>query len=254
MTTELPELRIIDAETWEAAQGRRAAAGCVHLTHRRRPKRLLSGLLRCGLCGGNYIVRTRDYVACSRRMNTGTCHNNREVAMSEIEERVIAALRQHLLSPETVEIAVEAYRAERERLAREQAKTWAESDRELSETKKRIAHIVAAIETGADPGALLKRLGELESRRSAIEAQMQLIDTRKVVSLHPQAATRYRQMVAEIHEALTRGAAASAEAVTLVRQLVGEIRIIPRATGSRWHSKSQGILLRSWCERAPHPR
>ena len=118
MTTELPELRIIDAETWEAAQGRRAVAGCVHLTHRRRPKRLLSGLLRCGLCGGNYIVRTRNYVACSRRMNTGTCHNNREVAMSEIEERVLAALRQHLLSPETVEVAVEAYRAERERLAR----------------------------------------------------------------------------------------------------------------------------------------
>ena len=164
MTTELPELRIIDAETWEAAQGRRTVAGCVHLTHRRRPKRLLSGLLTCGLCGGKYIVRTRDYVACSGRMNTGTCDNSREVAMSEIEERVLAAIRQHLLSPETVEIAVEAYRAERERLAREQAKTWAESGRELSETKKRIAHIVAAIETGADPGALLKRLGELRNR------------------------------------------------------------------------------------------
>ena len=38
-------------------------------------------------------------------------------------------------------------------------------------------------------------------------------------------------MVAEIHEALTRGAAASAEAVTLVRQLVGEIRIITLGNG-----------------------
>ena len=229
MTTELPELRIIDAETWEAAQGRRAGASCLHLTHRRRPKRLLSGLLRCGMCGGNYIVRTRNYVACSRRMNTGTCDNNREVAMPEIEERVLAALRRHLLSPEMVEIAVESYRAERERLAREQAKTRAESDRELSETKKRIAHVVAAIETGADPGPLLTRLGELELRRRVIEAQMQLFDTRKVVSLHPQAATRYREMVAEIHEAFTRGDAASAEAVTLVRQLIGEIRILPAA-------------------------
>ena len=100
MTTELPELRIIDAETWEAAQGRRTVAGCVHLTHRRRPKRLLSGLLTCGLCGGKYIVRTATDVACSGRMNTGTCDDSREVAMSEIEERVLAAIRQHLLSPE----------------------------------------------------------------------------------------------------------------------------------------------------------
>lgn len=38
-------------------------------------------------------------------------------------------------------------------------------------------------------------------------------------------------MVAEIHEALTRGAAASAEAATLVRQLVGEIRTIPLGNG-----------------------
>ena len=58
---------------------------------------------------------------------------------------------------------------------------------------------------------------------------MQLFDKRKVVSLHPQAATRYREMVAEIPEALTRGDAASAEAVTLVRQLIGEIRILPAA-------------------------
>jgi hypothetical protein len=53
----------------------------------------------------------------------------------------LAALSHHLLWPETVEIAVEANRAERERLAREQAKTRAQSDRELSETKKRIVHI-----------------------------------------------------------------------------------------------------------------
>ena len=43
MTTELPELRIIDAETWEAAQGRRAGASCLHLTHRRRPKQATLG-------------------------------------------------------------------------------------------------------------------------------------------------------------------------------------------------------------------
>jgi hypothetical protein len=151
--------------------------------------------------------------------------------MSEIEERVLSALRQHLLSPEIVEIAVEAYRTEREKLAREHAKSRAEFDRELSDTKGRIAHIVAAIETGVDPGPLLIRLRELESHRCMIEATKQTIDALKVVSLHPQAATRYLQIVSEIHEALTRGDAANAEAVALVRQLIGEIRIRPGRKG-----------------------
>lgn len=230
MTADLPELRIVDAETWETAQTRRADAGGAHLTHRRRPKRVLSGLLRCGICGGSYIVRTRGYVGCSRRMNTGTCDNNRDVAMSEIETRVIAALRQHLLSPEAVALAVETYRAERQKLAREHARTRAQSERELADIKRRIAHVVAAIETGADPGPLVARLSELEAQRRQTEARLPDAG-RSVVSLHPQAAQRYRQKVAEIHEALAKGDAASVEAVTLVRELIGEIRIIPRAKG-----------------------
>ena len=84
LMAEVPELRIIDAETWEAAQNRRALSGSTPLKQRRRPEKLLSGLLRCGECGGSYIVRSRDYVACSHRMNNGTCSNKREVTMSEI--------------------------------------------------------------------------------------------------------------------------------------------------------------------------
>jgi site-specific DNA recombinase len=51
------------------------------------------------------------------------------------------------------------------------------------------------------------------------------------VSLHPQAAARYRQKVAEIHDALSRGDAASVEAVALVREMIVEIRVIPRGKG-----------------------
>ena len=51
---------------------------------------------------------------------------------------------------------------------------------------------------------------------------------RDIVSLHPQAAARYRAKVAELHDALAHGDAASVEAVSMVRELVGEIRNIPR--------------------------
>jgi len=147
ITAEVPGLRIIDAETWEAVQSRREPTSGGPLTQKRRPKRLLSGLLRCGKCGGSYIVRTRDFVGCSHHSNNGTCTNNRQVAMVEIERRVLAALQQHLLAPEVVKAAVEEYRRERERLAREQAKTRSQSERELGEINRKIARIIDIIES-----------------------------------------------------------------------------------------------------------
>jgi site-specific DNA recombinase len=60
---------------------------------------------------------------------------------------------------------------------------------------------------------------------------MALVPGKEIVSLHPQAAQRYKQKVAEIHDALSRGDAASAEAVGLVRDLITEIRVMPRGKG-----------------------
>jgi len=57
MTAEIPELAIIDRELWEAAQARRRA----RLWQRRGPKGLLSGLLKCGVCGASYIIVTKDH-------------------------------------------------------------------------------------------------------------------------------------------------------------------------------------------------
>lgn len=177
------------------------------------------------------IVRTRDYTGCSRRMNTGMCDNTREVAMSEVEGRVLEALREHLLSPEAVAIAVEAYRQERQRLAHEAAKDRSQTERAMNEVERRIKRIVDAIETGNDPGPLMARLSELEIERRALERKLPLSETRDVIALHPQAANRYRDKVAAIHDALARGDAAGVEAVALVRELVGEIRVIPTAKG-----------------------
>ena len=98
MTAEIPELAIIDRKTWVAAQAFRRGKTAAPLWQRRGPKRLLSGLLKCGGCGASYIIVTKDHVACSAYRNKRTCENKRTIRMEEIEQRVLTALKRQLLS------------------------------------------------------------------------------------------------------------------------------------------------------------
>jgi hypothetical protein len=82
------------------------------LHHRRRPKRLLSGLLRCACCGGTFTVVKDDRMRCSTLQNSRGCNNTRTVRAGEVEQRVLIALRKYLLAPEVVAAAIEAYRTE----------------------------------------------------------------------------------------------------------------------------------------------
>src|SRR5262245_34303503 len=122
MTAEVPELAIIDPETWGAVQARRRATNAFPLWQRRGPKRLLSGLLKCGVCGASYIIVTKDHVACSAYRNKRTCQNRRTIRMEEIEQRVLTALKRHLLTPDAVTAAVETYRTERHQLSQARAR------------------------------------------------------------------------------------------------------------------------------------
>jgi site-specific DNA recombinase len=60
MITDSPELAIVSRETWEAAQARHRVVKRGAQVNGRKRVRLLSGLLRCGVCGSSMsIVSTR---------------------------------------------------------------------------------------------------------------------------------------------------------------------------------------------------
>ncbi len=56
---EVPELRIIEDATWEAAHGLRQRYSSQAGNKRQTRKRLLSGLIRCGGCGGAMTIVIR---------------------------------------------------------------------------------------------------------------------------------------------------------------------------------------------------
>ena len=76
-------LRIIDQETWDAAQAIKRGRSNVGATAARKPLRPLSGLLRCGYCGAGMTALGAQRpgkphrVQCAGFRESGTCSNGR---------------------------------------------------------------------------------------------------------------------------------------------------------------------------------
>jgi site-specific DNA recombinase len=226
---EMPELRIVSDELWEAVQAVRASRATTHPVHQRRPQRVLSGLLRCGVCSGTYIVTQGPYVGCSANRNSKTCDNNRLMKMGEIEGRVMEALRTHLLSPERIELAVERYRKEREDRTRAAAKDRRSIERELADVKVGLRRVMDMVVAGIGEQAELgEEMKKLAARKRELEAMLPSMEKATVTTMHPAAAKRYAKQVEDIQEALTRGGDAGEEAVKLVRCLIDRIVITPQ--------------------------
>jgi hypothetical protein len=112
-------------------------------------------------------------------------------------------------------------------LAKVRAKQRRNAERDLTVVDRKIAGVIAMGEKGGDSRALALRLNELEAERRALLAQMPPGRESDAIALHPNAAERYKQKVADVHAALKKGDSASREAIALVRGLIERITITP---------------------------
>lgn len=86
--------------------------------------------------------------ACRNYLRKGVCDNGRTIRRDEIKARVLAGLKDKLVSSEAVAEAVRAYAKEANRLNRDR-RAQAEADHKaLAKIERAIAGIMAAIEDG----------------------------------------------------------------------------------------------------------
>jgi site-specific DNA recombinase len=124
---EAPHLRIISPELFKAAQERKIERARASQHTRKRAKRLLSGLLRCGCCGGGMSVAStghRARIVCTKMHEAGTCENRRYYYLDDIERRVIDGLRDNLGTREAITYFVDLYNAKRRKTS---ATAWTQS-------------------------------------------------------------------------------------------------------------------------------
>ena len=233
--TEVPALRIIDQALWEAVKARQAEAriemprdeaggNALNRTHRRRF--LLSGLLRCGCCGGAYTIIGKDRYGCATRRGKGTCDNCQTILRQRIEARVLGALKARMLTPELVQTFIAAYTEELATLQRESGSRRAQLGQQLAGVERRLQGVLRAIEDGAWNETLRRRLTELETEKAGLRAEIAGLAAPPPVQLHPNAAALYAAKVASLEAALD-AAEMRTEAAEALRQLIARVVLTP---------------------------
>ena len=230
---EVPHLRIIDGELWSRVKQQQEKTrsriikgpGNIRSEKARRPRYLLSGLIKCGACGGGFSMNGANRYACSTAHNKGTCSNRLSIRRDDLEARVLDGLRKELMHPDLVKAFIDEFHSEVNRLA---ANRDVDRDRlvlNLEKTNRDLKHIVQAIKDGIPALTLKDELMGLEARKLELEQRVSTAPA-PVPRLHPRLADLYRRKVDDLHGALNREDT-RAEASEAIRDLIDEIRLIP---------------------------
>ena len=183
VTQDQPALAIISPERWSAA---RARFQRVHESARGRPAGtgrhvyLISGLLRCGTCGGSMTVIGRKMKAgvsytrfgCTAHASRGAaiCSNALSISERKASQTLVNALRDKLDRPELVERFASVFRQRvvASLAQKPQANDWQERVRDC---ERRIANLTEALAKVGWSEALATKLREEEATLGVLKGK-----------------------------------------------------------------------------------
>jgi site-specific DNA recombinase len=191
--TEVPGLRIVDDELWQAVKARQTATRNVAkagIDRARRPKYLFSGLTQCASCGGGFILSSHDRLTCFNARSRGTCSNRRSIKRQEVEARVLRAMRERFFDPGAFAEFCQGFTAEMTLLRRQHLTHSAGARAELAAVDRRLAEILKALGDGYRSEAWKAELLTLDARKAALAAA---VVQPPVPAMHPRMAEVFRE-------------------------------------------------------------
>lgn len=227
---DIPDLRIVDEDLWQASQAARLNRAAAPLVYRKRPKTLLSGLIHCGICDGKFTMIDRGKFGCSRHRESGTCTNGARIRAVELEERVLVGLDEQLLSHEAFQLLEREYIEARQRHASQGAQDRAKLQRRLQAAEAAVARLVAAIaDGGRDYADIRDALAAKTEERDRAREELEEDAAAPVIALHPQIAVAYRARIRGLRESLAKGEVHNETVAGQIRELIHAIYVKPGA-------------------------
>lgn len=213
--TEHPELVIIEPDMFDAAQRRMESRG---FTPRKRGGRpysyLLSGILRCGECGGAMVVLDRYAYGCMAHRERGTCASRLRVPREAAERALLAGIREQLLGEQAFQRFQRAATAAlRDAAPREDAHR-----RKLTEAERVRANILAALRAGIITPSTRAEMLAAENAVADAQRELEAAKAWRPAAFLPRA----REVWNRIVEDLAGSAQKLPEARAALREIIGE--------------------------------
>jgi site-specific DNA recombinase len=202
----------------------------------RAPKRLLSGKLRCGACGGGMSIlgndRTgRKRIRCTNHAESGTCSDPRTHYLDTIEQEVLTLLRNALQEPVRVQKFVEEYQKERRRLMGASINERSKVERRLGELHRTIDRLTdMMIESQGDARVLDRKIKEAAAERDQLEAKLEVLKEEAPdlkIEPHPALIKRHLDILMRLQPLLEQGAQADDPDLMIIRELVEKVIVRP---------------------------
>ncbi len=225
---EVPDLRILDEELVQAVDAevaRRVVPALQNPSSANRKRHLLSGLIKCGLCGSNYTIVGKDYYRCAGNRERGTCTNARSVRVSVLEEAVLVALQSELLTPDLAQLFIQEFQREVARLSEARDDHLVRARARIEELDREIENLAKNMLAGVVGPTVTRMLAEREQEKLSLEHDLHRSTKAPVEILpHPVLIQRFEAKVAGIRIALNDPNVRT-EAAEIIRELIESVTI-----------------------------
>jgi site-specific DNA recombinase len=234
VVSQLEELRIIDDQLFDRAKARTRSLsdGDSRLKAGGKSKFMLSGLLKCEVCGANYVIADRYSYACGSFLDGASCTNRVRVNRVSLENAILGPVRAGLRDSERVKrMAAEMEKEFSRAVQASQARTAA-APRELQAIDERLVKLRLMPDlTDDERQTLIERIEA--KRRDLKAARPAMKQSALILSLLPKAAKAYLK---QIDEGLSGDLRAAAKGRIVLKDMLGPIRLAPGGDGSLWAS------------------
>ena len=170
---------------------------------------LLSGFLKCGVCGAKMVVVSgrgqsgRARYGCPMRHARGICANDLHLRQDTLEREVIGGLQSRVLREDVAAYALAEFKRQLKQKLEEARSQLGTLGQEREKLKKEIANLSVAIAQGGQLPGLLSELQKRERRLTEISDEI-FSTTAKGLDAKLQDIERFvMQRLGEIHQLLT---------------------------------------------------
>ncbi len=228
-----PDLQIVSTEIWSAVEARvqeirertsaQRAANGGKVSGGRGPRYLFSGLMRCGSCGGAYIIVDKHRYGCAMHRDRGqaACPNSLKVPRELVEDLLLQGIKRDLLSDDAFKVFEEEVR----RILAEAQPDPRDFEQDITRAMREVANIMNAIKQGVVTPTTLKALQDAEAALEGAKARKQEAARVEPLEMIPRARAVHREMISRLEQIEDVSAAREA-----IRAIVGEIRLVPEGT------------------------